>query len=367
VFTSFFWSARLDKLKWKYWKHVVRAYSGAAILLAILLVQVKIALMFNDWNARFFDTMAHATERSQGELWTSLIGLGTIVSIEIAVNPLCGFVRRMYTLWWREAFTEYFIPKWRMSGRSIEGASQRIQQDPMEFAAIIEDIGLELVRSVLILIAFIPLLCVLSANIQTGPVAWYGSFAVIAIVCSLGGMYISWIVGARLTQLQYDNEKTEAAFRKHLVLAEDQREHLDQDPGWRAHFRYIVENNRHLFLHFGYFDGWSTMYAKFMILLPLALCIPHMANGAITLAVLLKLLHAFAEVQGGFSFILRSWPRVTKLRCVYKRLRELETMLAKPSEPIAAIPVYADPKIIQLHARMQGQRSAMLNLTPIEK
>jgi peptide/bleomycin uptake transporter len=38
--------------------------------------------------------------------------------------------------------------------RHIEGASQRIQEDTMRFATIVEDLGVELIKSVMVLIAF---------------------------------------------------------------------------------------------------------------------------------------------------------------------------------------------------------------------
>ena len=48
---------------------------------------------------------------------------------------------------------EYYTEHWEKL-RHIEGASQRVQEDTMRFATIMEDLGVELVKAVMILIAF---------------------------------------------------------------------------------------------------------------------------------------------------------------------------------------------------------------------
>ena len=47
----------------------------------------------------------------------------------------------------------------------VEGASQRIQEDCMNFARIVESIGLQVIRAIMLLIAFIPILWGLSSNV----------------------------------------------------------------------------------------------------------------------------------------------------------------------------------------------------------
>ena len=51
-----------------------------------------------------------------------------------------------------------YIPRWRAVDGEIEGASQRLQEDCNRWARIIESLGLQVVRAVMTLIAFIPIL-----------------------------------------------------------------------------------------------------------------------------------------------------------------------------------------------------------------
>ena len=117
-----------------------------------------------------------------------------------------------------------YLPRWRAVTAEIEGASQRIQEDTARFARIVESLGLQIARAVMTLIAFIPILAGLSEKVIVPYVsAMPNSLVWLACAVSLGGMLVSWFVGAKLPMLEYNNQKAEAAFRKELVHGEDDK------------------------------------------------------------------------------------------------------------------------------------------------
>ena len=123
-----------------------------------------------------------------------------------------------------------YMPYWRSLDAKVEGASQRIQEDAMNFAKIVESLGLQVVRAIMLLIAFLPILWGLSSNVVipffkdiSGSLVW------VSLTASLGGLVISWIVGIKLPGLEYNNQ-VEAAFRKELVYGEDDRRNYVQAP-----------------------------------------------------------------------------------------------------------------------------------------
>ncbi len=213
MFKAFFWSGRHE------WKHSIRAYVGAGVLLVVLGVQTKIALLFNVWNGMFFDSMSHAAQRPGANLWAGLLFLAWIAVGDIVFGMIASYAGAVYALWWREAITQHYLPRWKWSRRNIEGASQRIQQDPGELATILESMGLDFFRSVFTLVAFFPVLWALSVHVQVGPFRGGGILALIVLAGSISGVLISWFVGSHLPNLEYDNQTAEAAFRKQLVLA----------------------------------------------------------------------------------------------------------------------------------------------------
>ena len=80
-----------------------------------------------------------------------------------------------------------------------------------------------------------------------------------ALSVSVGGLIISWFVGYRLPGLEYNNQKVEAAFRKDLVLGEDDKVNYAQtDTLWNL-FTGIRFNYQRLYLHYGYFDIWLSL------------------------------------------------------------------------------------------------------------
>ena len=101
--------------------------------------------------------------------------------------------------------------------RTIEGASQRVQEDTIKFSRIMEGLGTSLIESVLVLVEFFPLLMTLSVGI---PILWFGDwqYGLVsgAFIWAVGGtilmIVLAWLL--RLVGIEYDLQKKEAAYRK---------------------------------------------------------------------------------------------------------------------------------------------------------
>ena len=63
---------------------------------------------------------------------------------------------------------DYYVERWAKI-RKIEGASQRIQEDTMRFAGIMEGLGIAFVDSVMTLVA-LPVLAALSVHVEQLPI-----------------------------------------------------------------------------------------------------------------------------------------------------------------------------------------------------
>ena len=108
--------------------------------------------------------------------------------------------------------------------RKIEGASQRVQEDTIKFSRIMESLGTSLIEALMILVEFMPILFGLSIGI---PIFFFGDWdyglIVGALIWSVGGTIFLILLGLilRLVGVEYDLQKKEAAYRKILVIAED--------------------------------------------------------------------------------------------------------------------------------------------------
>lgn len=312
--------------EWSLW-----AWGGMAILMALVSTQVYLDVLFNLWYRDFYDLLDNAQERDIGEFWDGIKRFFQLAFTLITLAVFSSFFARHWAFRWRQAMTFAYIPFWSKLDQEIEGSSQRIQEDTQRFARIVETLGLELFESILKVFAFVTILWALSAHVTLDYMKDIpGSLVLLVIICSFGGMIISYFVGIRLPGLEYNNQKVEAAFRKKLVYAEDRKEHADVNTLMEL-FIPIRFNYFKLFLHYSYFDIWRVFYFQTMILVPFIAVGPGLFTGAISLGVVTQVSDAFRRVIESFSYFIRGWTTITEMLSVVKRLREFELAIGYSS------------------------------------
>jgi len=277
------WRSFFTDKKWSFW-----CYGGGALILVLIVFQTWLSVQFNNWYGSFYDLLQKPPE-TEGlqKFYERLIFFLYLAIPYVTTISFTNWFTRMWTFRWREAITFSYMPYWRAVDTKVEGASQRIQEDCRDFANIVENIGLDIVRAVMTLIAFLPILWSLSENVVAPYLENFsGSLVWVALLVSIGGLTISWFVGIKLPGLEYNNQKAEAAFRKELVYGEDDRKNYAQPPA-----------------------------------------VLQLFTGAMTLGILIQTSSAFREVQSSFSLFLQNWTRITELRSIYKRLMEFETAI----------------------------------------
>ena len=309
--------------KWALW-----AYGGGLFLLSSLCTQVYMTVLINEWYGGFYDMLQKAQEHSIDDLWAGMWAFLKIAGPYVVIATITGYFTRLYAFAWREAITFNYIPRWRNVTVEIEGASQRIQEDAFRFARIVESLWLQIVRAILTLAAFLPLLWALSDKVR---LEWMmnipHSLVWIAMATSGGGMLISWLVGIKLPGLEYNNQKVEARFRKELVYGEDDKSNHALPETLTELFTGVRVNYRRLYLHYGYFDVWSNMYDQLIVLVPYVMMGPGLFSGTVTLGILMQASNAFDKVHGSFALFINNWTTITELRSIHKRLREFEKNL----------------------------------------
>lgn len=243
----------------------------------------------------------------------------------------------IYAFKWREAMTFDYLKFWKQKDDNIEGSSQRIQEDIYNFSKIVEQLGLAFIKALMTLIAFIPILWTLSdqishslsQNLSRDSLFYFlvnldGFLVYIALLISLGGLIISWFIGIKLPGLEYNNQKAEAAFRKELVFAEDNRKQYAKNETMIELFIGLKFNYHRLFLHYGYFNIWLILFKQILVIVPFLIIAPSLFTGAIGLGIVMQINNAFDQVRTSFSVFIENWTTITQLRSIYKRLNEFE-------------------------------------------
>lgn len=376
--------------KWFWW-----AYGVGIILLALSYYLVHLSVQFNVWYGGFYNIIQKNQEHTLDEYWKSLIQFMWIALPYIATATAMEIIAFFYAFKWREAITFNYVPRWRNVSVKIEGESQRIQEDPQQYAEIVESLGLQAVNAAMTLIAFIPLLWQLSKGMHvpmvgtsTGQIMWFGVFIIIfggklwqfilkeifteelpdlqlannvmaiiaasgflaifwqltkiiniesttgslvwtALFISLGGMAVTWTVAKRLPKLEYKNQMVEAAWRKELVLAEEDKANFALMPKVIELFTGVKLNYYRLYRNKGYVSLWLNTYGQCMVIVPFIIVGPGLMAGIATLGLTMQIVNSFGEVRSSLAVVINNWTRITRLRSIWMRLHEFEANLDK--------------------------------------
>ena len=218
--------------------------------------------------------------------------------------------------------------------RHIEGASQRIQEDTMRFAGIMEGLGVNIVDSVMTLFAFLPVLLSLSVHVQELPFvgAIPAPLVTAAIFWALFGTVLLATVGIKLPGSQFRNQRVEAAFRKELVYGEDD-ETRATPPTLAELFENVRKNYFRIYFHYMYFNVARGLYLQTDNIFATLILIPTIAAGKITFGIMTQILSAFGQVSNSFQFLVNSWTTIIELISIYKRLQAFEATLGDAPLP----------------------------------
>ena len=230
--------------RWSLW--------GSALILFVTYLQVQVSVAINAWYGPFYDliqaALAGTGRVTSTQFYLQLLTFADIALVAVFVGVLTRFFVSHYVFRWRTAMNDHYTKHWPAL-RLIEGASQRVQEDTMRFSSTVEALGVSFINSVMTLIAFLPVLMVLSRKVTElpliGPVPH--ALVMVGILWALFGTTFLAAIGVKLPGLEFRNQRVEAAYRKELVYGEDDAAHA-QPPTMkelfldvrRSYFRYYI-------------------------------------------------------------------------------------------------------------------------------
>ncbi len=325
---------RLTDHRWYWWSVV-----ASLAIVFVTWFQVQLDVMINEWFGSFYDLIQQALGEPGSvtieAYFGQLLTFGTIALVYITVVVLADFGISHYVFRWRTAMNDYYVGHWEKL-RHIEGAAQRIQEDTMRFAAIMEGLGTRLIRAVMTLIAFLPILWGLSAQVTELPLIGEVPQALVfvAILWSVFGTGLLALAGIRLPGLEFRNQRVEAAYRKELVFGEDHADRA-QPPTLAELYGDVRRNYFRLYFNYLYFNVVRYAYLQVGVLVPYIALAPTLVAGAVTLGVMQQIVRAFGRVEDSFQYLVHSWTTIVELLSIYKRLRAFEAAI--DGEPLSEI------------------------------
>ena len=194
-----------------------------------------------------------------------------------------------------------------------------------------EGLGTSFIEAIMVLVQFVPILLGLSIGI---PIFFFGDweFGLVtgALLWSVGGTIFLIVLGwlLRLVGIEYDLQKKEAAYRKILVIAEDDDAQNVRPKTIEEIFLDVRSIHFLSYLRYLYFNIGRVAYLQANVLSAYIFLAPAIVAGVVTLGVMQQIIRAFGRVEGSMQYLLRAWPTIIELLSVYKRLREFELQIS---------------------------------------
>ncbi|MEO1550364.1 MAG: peptide antibiotic transporter SbmA [Pseudomonadota bacterium] len=312
--------------KWARW-----SVMGSALIIFVTWFQVQLDVFFNAWYRDFFDmvqvALAEPNAISIDEYYGQIFTFLSVAMPYVIIVVLKIYFVNHYVFRWRAAMNDRYMNLWERV-RHIEGASQRVQDDTMRFARIVEGLGVSIIDSFMTLIAFLPILWGLSQYVSEVPI--FGAvpqvLVIIAIVWSVFGTGLLALAGYRLPGLEFRNQRVEAAYRKELVLGEDHADRA-QPITVQELFGNVRKNYFRLYLEYTYFNVIRISYLQVGNLIPMIALGPTVVAAGITFGLMQQILNAFGRVENSFQFLVNSWPTIIELLSIQKRLAAFEVAI----------------------------------------
>ena len=320
---ALFWRFVSDN-KWQRW-----SIWGSAFILFNIWFGVQVSVAINAWYGPFWDLIQSMLGKGGNikDLYMGTLTFLYIAMVAVTFAVINAFFTSHYVFRWRTAMNEYYTQRWEKL-RHIEGASQRVQEDTMRFATILEDLGVELIKAVMVLVAFLPILFELSKHVPELPIVGEVKHSLVwaSIIWAIFGTVLLMVVGSKLPGLEFNNQKVEAAYRKELVYGED---HADRaQPATLVElFSRVRKNYFRLYFHYAYFNLVATWYRQLDILYSLVVLFPAIAAGKMTLGLINQIGNVFDKVRESFQYLILSWKTIIELLSIYKRLKAFESTL----------------------------------------
>ncbi len=322
--------------KWSLW-----SLWGSGLIIFVTNFSVQVSVLFNYWNRAMYDLVQKALDPATRntipaeEFYGLIFVFISIAAVYIIVAVTNLFFVSHWIFRWRTAMNEYYVAFWPRL-RHIEGASQRVQEDTMRFASIMESLGISLVDSIMTLFAFLPVLATLSAYATDLPIIGAVPYALVwaALGWAIFGTLLLAVIGIKLPGLNFRNQRVEAAYRKELVFGEDHEDRA-QPPTLAELFDNVRKNYFVLYFHYLYFNVARFGYLQMDVIFSLIVLIPTIVAGQITFGIFQQVRQAFTQVASSFQYLVSSWTTIVELLSIYKRLDAFEATIK--GEPLPDI------------------------------
>jgi putative ATP-binding cassette transporter len=318
----------------------------AALIVAVIVLNAVAQIRLNTWQGSFYDALA---QRDLNMFFRELMVFGALVSVLLVLGVGQTWFHELLKVKLREAVIFDLIDEWLHPKRAYRmplagdigvNPDQRIQDDARRLVELCIDLGVGLVQSTLLLVSFIGVLWVLSAQVIF--VSGGKSFSIpgymvwCAIAYALVGSYLTWKVGKPLIQANTDLRAREAEFRFLLVRVNESAEAIaihrgeaDEKDDLAAVARKVLAVMREIANDLARLNWVTASYGWIAIVAPIVVAAPGYFTGSMTFGGLMMVAGAFFQVQQSLRWFVDKFPMLAEWRATLMRVIAYRNVLIR--------------------------------------
>lgn len=308
------------------------------IVLGAYVVNIRLAILYNDWNGRFFDALQKVDQEGIYRELFYFIGLAAAI---IVLLVWAGYLKDRLILALRRDVTEIFFARWlssrsahyllRESGKEPDNPDQRITEDVRSLTSLAVNLFISLFDSVLTIGSFSLILWNLSGSITLFGITIPGYMFWVCLIYTAVATFFTHLIGRKLKGFNMEAQHMEANLRS--ALMEKRRNgaaiagsHAEaaEERGLRDRFSDLLQVLIALIKKQRDLDLFTVGIGQFTHLAPIFFSLPSFFSGAIQLGGVMQIRGAFNDVARSLSWIIFAYDDLAKLSAAYERLRRLE-------------------------------------------
>jgi vitamin B12/bleomycin/antimicrobial peptide transport system ATP-binding/permease protein len=309
------------------------------LILGFLLFLSFIVSSLNVLISYVFRFIDNALNKSNPKIFWEFItvyGIVLIVAIPILVSYV--YVRGKLALFWREWLTNKFLGGYfkdrtyyeldsNAANTNIDNPDQRITEDVKSFTVIVLDLILDVLSSVLDLIAFTGILLSISRNLTLGLLGYV-----------IVGTAFAVIIGTKLIELNFKQLKLEGNFRYSMVHVRDNAESIAfyhgeglENNQVESRLGKAIQNANFLIIWAALLGIFQRAYNYFSRLIPYFIVAPLYFAKKVDFGTIGQSIFAFSMVFGALSLITNRIQDISSFAASIERLGVLFERFEKPA------------------------------------
>ena len=313
---------------------------GTVVGLALMLVWLEVR--FNEWNRDFYNTFE---TRDQHEFYRQLGLFGVLAVIYIVTGVYRQYYQQMLLIEWRTWLTENYLADWlkdrayyrlQLLDKGTDNPDQRIADDLNIFVDLTLSLSLGLLSAMVTLVSFVGILWLISGPITLGGFTIPGYMVWVAVVYAVVGTWLTHVIGQRLININFEQQRQEANFRFALMRLRENAEGValyrgeaDESKNFRARFAGVIAIWWAKMLKQKQLSWFTIFYAQLAIIFPFFVAAPRFFSGAMPLGGIFQIASAFGQVQSALSWFITAYPLFANWKATVDRLTSFTEALER--------------------------------------